>query len=148
MRSCLRCHQAAQISTCATITCGRPSRTGSSRAMTHVWSSARTSCARPSTCLSRRSGVPSALGHRGCCSATRLVASTSRAEPADQHGPVRKDTHQRRLRSFFFLQVDVSNGGRHKSQCLRSSSAIMCAFSSVRAHRLSLAPRVDPPPHR
>ena len=51
-------------------------------------------CAKLSTCLSRRSGVPSALGHIGCCSATRLVADTSRAEPADQHGPVRKDTHQ------------------------------------------------------
>ena len=54
----------------------------------------RTSCAKPSICLSRRSGVPSALGHIGCCSATGLVADTSRAEPADQHGPVRKDTHQ------------------------------------------------------
>ena len=32
-----------------------------------------------------------------------------------------------------------------KSLCLRSSSAITCAFSSVRAHRLSLAPRVDTP---
>ena len=80
----MRCQRAARISTCAIITCGRPSKTGSSRAMAHVWSSARTSCARPSVCLSRRSGVPSALGHIGCCSATRLVADTSRAEPADQ----------------------------------------------------------------
>ena len=45
-----------------------------------------------------------------------------------------------------FFSEDVSKGGQHKSLCLRSSSAIMCAFSSVRAHRLSLAPRVDTPP--
>ena len=44
---------------------------------------------------------------------------------------------------FFFFSEDVSKGGQHKSRCLRSSSAIMCALSSVRAHRLSLAPRVD-----
>ena len=33
---------------------------------TRVWSSERTSCARPMTYHSMRSGVPSALGRRGC----------------------------------------------------------------------------------
>ena len=90
--------------------------------------------------LKARSGVPSALGHRGWWRTLRGLSQ------ADQHGPVRKDTHQRSLRSFFFFSEDVSKGGQHKSLCLRSSSAITCAFSSVRAHRLSVAPRVDTPP--
>ena len=67
---------------------------------------ALTSCARPSTCLSR-SGFPSALGHRGCCSATWLVADTSRAEPADQRGRCAKTRTNGVYGVFFLFRVRI-----------------------------------------